>query len=78
MNPSKQKARRGTRKPSEPEESAVAVLTGSVVDDMLRRGSQFAEFLSQLERSPMVLSLVMEKQQTDTETLSFVATLRLV
>ena len=37
-----------------------------------------AEFLSQLEHSPMVLSLVVEKQQTDTEILSFVATLRLV
>ena len=59
-------------------ESAVAVLTGSVAGDMLQRESQLAEFLSQLEHSPMVLSLVVEKQQTDTEILSFVATLRLV
>ena len=78
VNPGKQEARRGTKKPSEPEESAVAVLTGSVAGDMLQRESQLAEFLSQLEHSPMVLSLVVEKQQTDTEILSFVATLRLV
>lgn len=78
VNPGKQEAPRGTKKPSEPEESAVAVLTGSVVGDMLQRESQLAEFLSQLEHSPMVLSLVVEKQQTDTEILSFVATLRLV
>ena len=54
------------------------MLTGSVAGDMLQRESQLAEFLSQLEHSPMVLSLVVEKQQTDTEILSFVATLRLV
>ena len=78
VNPGNQEARRGTKKPSEPEESAVAVLTGSVAGDMLQRESQLAEFLSQLEHSPMVLSLVVEKQQTDTEILSFVATLRLV
>ena len=78
VNPGKQEAQRGTKKPSEPEESAVAVLTGSVAGDMLQRESQLAEFLSQLEHSPMVLSLVVEKQQTDTEILSFVATLRLV
>ena len=77
-HPGKQEAQRGTKKPSEPEESAVAVLTGSVAGDMLQRESQLAEFLSQLEHSPMVLSLVVEKQQTDTEILSFVATLRLV
>ena len=35
VNPGKQEARRGTKKPSEPEESAVAVLTGSVAGDML-------------------------------------------
>ena len=58
--------------------TAMSVLTGSVAGDMLQRESQLAEFLSQLEHSPMVLSLVVEKQQTDTEILSFVATLRLV
>lgn len=76
VNPGKQEALRGTKKPSEPEESAVAVLTGSVVGDMLQRES-LAEFLSQLEHSPMVLSLVVEKQQTDTE-ISPSSTLRLV
>lgn len=78
MASGRQETRRGTKKPSEPEENAVAVLTGSAVGDMLRRESQLAEFLSQLEHSPMVLSLLVEKQQTDTEILSFVATLRLV
>lgn len=61
----------------EPEESAVAVITGTVTGDMLQRESRLAEFLSHLEHSPMVLSLLVEKQQTDTEILSFVATLRL-
>ncbi len=55
VNPASRK-RGGTKKPSEPEESAVAVLTGSVAGDMLQRESQLAEFLSQLEHSPMVLS----------------------
>ena len=45
---------------------------------MLQRESRLAEFLSHLEHSPMVLSLLVEKQQTDTDILSFVATLRLV
>lgn len=61
----------------EPEESAVVVITGTVTGDMLQRESRLAEFLSHLEHSPMVLSLLVEKQQTDTEILSFVATLRL-
>ena len=78
VKPGMQGAPRCTKKPAGPEESAVAVLTGSMVGDMLQRESQLAEFLSQLEPSPMVLSLVVEKQQTDTEILSFVATLRLV
>lgn len=78
VNPGERGAQRGAKGTPAPEESAVAVLTGSVVGDMLQRESQLAEFLSQLEHSPMVLSLIVEKQQTDTEILSFVATLRLV
>lgn len=71
---------RGGTKATAPEqqESAVAVLTGTVVGDMLQRESRLAEFLSHLEHSPMVLSLLVEKQQTDTDLLTFVATLRLV
>lgn len=76
--PGRQELQRGAKAAPGPEESAVVVLTGSVVGDMLQRESQLAEFLSQLEHSPMVLSLIVEKQQTDTEILSFVATLRLV
>ncbi len=74
-----QPARRGAQQTKpEAQESAVAVLTGTVTGDMLQRESRLAEFLSQMEHSPMVLSLLVEKQQTDTEILSFVATLRLV
>lgn len=69
--------RGGAAPRTEPEESAVAVITGTVSGDMLERESRLAEFLSHLEHSPMVLSLLVEKQQTDTEILSFVATLRL-
>lgn len=61
VNPGKQEARHGTKKPSEPEESVVAVLTRNMADDMPQRESQLAEFLNQLEHSPMVLSLVTEK-----------------
>lgn len=78
--PDKQRSpQRGTgQKNGEPEESAVAVLTGSVTGDMLQRESRLAEFLSQMEHSPMVQSMLVEKQQTDTDILTFVATLRLV
>ena len=69
--------RGGAASRAEPEGSAVAVITGTVAGDMLERESRLAEFLSHLEHSPMVLSLLVEKQQTDTEILSFVATLRL-
>lgn len=82
VKPSKPESARtqrgGTPARPEPEESAVAVITGTVSGDMLQRESRLAEFLSHLEHSPMVLSLLVEKQQTDTEILSFVATLRLV
>mgnify|MGYP003261898102 CR=1 FL=1 len=77
--PDARPAQRGNaRAPQGPEESAVAIITGSVTGDMLQRESRLAEFLSHLEHSPMVLSLLVEKQQTDTDILSFVATLRLV
>ena len=69
---------RTTRTPQDAEENAVAVITGTVMGDMLQRESRLAEFLSHLEHSPMVLSLLVEKQQTDADILAFVATLRLV
>lgn len=77
--PDARPAQRGNARAQQgPEESAVAIITGTVTGDMLQRESRLAEFLSHLEHSPMVLSLLVEKQQTDTDVLSFVATLRLV
>ena len=77
--PDARPAQRGNARAQQgPEESAVAIVTGTVTGDMLQRESRLAEFLSHLEHSPMVLSLLVEKQQTDADILSFVATLRLV
>lgn len=61
---------------------AMAVVTGVVSGDMLQREAMLADFLYRLERSPMVLSVTVEKKtpETDTanESLQFVATLKLV
>ena len=60
------------------EQNVVTVLTGTVTGNTLQRESLLAEFLSRLEQSPLVSSLLVEKQQNDNETISFVATLKMV
>lgn len=61
---------------------AMAVVTGVVSGDMLQREAMLADFLYRLERSPMVLSVTVEKKAPETgaatESLQFVATLKLV
>ncbi|MEG6505735.1 hypothetical protein [Nitratidesulfovibrio sp. 1201_IL3209] len=62
--------------------TAMAVVTGVVSGDMLQREAMLADFLYRLERSPMVLSVTVEKKApetgTATESLQFIATLKLV
>lgn len=62
--------------------TAMAVVTGVVAGDMLQREAMLADFLYRLERSPMVLSVTVEKKApetgTATESLQFIATLKLV
>ncbi|MBZ2173502.1 hypothetical protein EKK70_10650 [Desulfovibrio sp. DS-1] len=64
------------------EATAMAVVTGVVAGDMLQREALLADFLYRLERSPMVLSVTVEKKApetgTTTESLQFIATLKLV
>ena len=59
-------------------EGVVTILTGTVTGNTLQRESLLAEFLSRLEQSPLVASVLVEKQQNDNETISFVATIRMV
>lgn len=62
--------------------TAMAVVTGVVSGDMLQREAMLADFLYRLERSPMVLSVTVEKKTPETgsatESLQFIATLKLV
>ncbi|HEU6436167.1 MAG TPA: hypothetical protein VE028_01805 [Nitratidesulfovibrio sp.] len=62
--------------------TAMAVVTGIVSGDMLQREAMLADFLYRLERSPMVLSVTVEKKAPETgmgtESLQFIATLKLV
>ncbi|MBG3876221.1 hypothetical protein FVW20_04045 [Desulfovibrio oxamicus] len=62
--------------------TAMAVVTGVVAGDMLQREAMLADFLYRLERSPMVLSVTVEKKSPETgaatESLQFIATLKLV
>ncbi|MDR3044421.1 MAG: hypothetical protein LBU75_09195 [Desulfovibrio sp.] len=64
------------------EAKSMVVVTGVVSGDMLQREAMLADFLYRLERSPMVLSVTVEKKTpetgTATESLQFVATLKLV
>jgi Tfp pilus assembly PilM family ATPase len=62
--------------------SAMAIVTGTVSGDILQREAALADFLYRLERSPLVLSVTVEKKGDESglgaETLQFVATLKLV
>lgn len=62
--------------------TALAIITGTISGDMLHREATLADFLSRLERSPLVLSVSVEKKGAEgapgIETLQFVATLKLV
>ena len=60
----------------------MAIVTGTVSGDILQREAALADFLYRLERSPLVLSVTVEKKGAESglgaETLQFVATLKLV
>lgn len=79
---SKGKSAQPQDKPGDAAATAMAVVTGVVSGDMLQREAMLADFLYRLERSPMVLSVTVEKKApeagTATESLQFIATLKLV
>lgn len=59
-------------------DNAVVIIRGTISGDVLQRESRLAEYLNRLGRSPLVLSLQIEKRQENAETISFIATLTLV
>lgn len=78
---------KAAQQPGKPDDAAaqataMAVVTGVVSGDMLQREAMLADFLYRLERSPMVLSVTVEKKAPEagasTESLQFIATLKLV
>lgn len=59
-------------------DNAVVVIRGRISGTVLQRESRLAEYLNRLGRSPLILSMQIEKQPEDAETISFIATLTLV